>query len=789
MGARRNLVILAFALLLTIGGTTRSADAICGASEIIGHEPGCPAVGIVCTVVNTYVVDNGCTLDFGSRTLNLFGRFNIGSRTATIRAGSFTIFRDAVIDAVGNGPNQRGGMVTLEILGRFDAFDASRIDLSGNAVGGDLMIRAGGDVTIGGRIKADFLNSGATGGFIDIVSGGNVVVTSNALITAVGGIEGCGGEIDVTAGGNVDLQSDLDVGALDGGTVEVAATGRVTMEGADASGSGDAGSGGCIDVTAGLGLEIRGRVRADGVSGTFMTGGCGGLICFDAKLGDLVLTSSAIVSANGGSPDGGGGMISTRVTGNTRISGLFEARGPSGETCGGELCLDTSLDLTLDPRAGPTLDASGGGLGGGIELLVGRNLTINGALDASGRERAAFGGDVIVRAGRRGSGSATLASTVDVSTVASCSQDCGEAGIADVIACNLTVNPGSVIATGPKGGKILLRGRTAVSVGGSLIASRTVGDGTDGTVSITHRTGSPPMVTGIVLPPATTVALAACMAEGATEPDCLQPCPICGNGVIEFPETCDRGLLPPLACSGCTLFCQQETCTDNRVCTLDSCDPAIGCGNQPLFPCTEPPTATPTITGTRPTLTFTATPSATPTITSTPTTTPTATASPTVTASNTRTTTPTATVSSTPSASFTGPPSNTPTPPPSPTASPSVSPTVTASASAAATASLTHTPPASATASATSTPEATATPIDSPTASPSAEPTGTSAPSCPGDCGSNGAVTVNELIVGVNIALGNADPSACPAFDTNLDGMVSINELIAAVNAALDGCP
>jgi len=49
-------------------------------------------------------------------------------------------------------------------------------------------------------------------------------------------------------------------------------------------------------------------------------------------------------------------------------------------------------------------------------------------------------------------------------------------------------------------------------------------------------------------------------------------------------------------------------------------------------------------------------------------------------------------------------------------------------------------------------------------------------------------VTVNELIRGVNIALGNADISTCPAFDRNGDGMVSINELIAAVNAALDGC-
>ena len=60
---------------------------------------------------------------------------------------------------------------------------------------------------------------------------------------------------------------------------------------------------------------------------------------------------------------------------------------------------------------------------------------------------------------------------------------------------------------------------------------------------------------------------------------------------------------------------------------------------------------------------------------------------------------------------------------------------------------------------------------------------------CVGDCNGNGAVAINELIVGVNIALGSTPLSSCPAFDANGDGMVGINELIAAVNNALNGCP
>jgi hypothetical protein len=67
--------------------------------------------------------------------------------------------------------------------------------------------------------------------------------------------------------------------------------------------------------------------------------------------------------------------------------------------------------------------------------------------------------------------------------------------------------------------------------------------------------------------------------------------------------------------------------------------------------------------------------------------------------------------------------------------------------------------------------------------------TATAAPSCPGDCNGSHDVTINELITGVNIALGNTGVGTCPAFDRNGDGSVTIDELIRAVNAALSGCP
>ena len=59
---------------------------------------------------------------------------------------------------------------------------------------------------------------------------------------------------------------------------------------------------------------------------------------------------------------------------------------------------------------------------------------------------------------------------------------------------------------------------------------------------------------------------------------------------------------------------------------------------------------------------------------------------------------------------------------------------------------------------------------------------------CAGDCNGDGEVTVDELIIGVNIALDTASLSRCSALDTNHDGIITIDEIIAAVNTALNGC-
>ena len=61
-------------------------------------------------------------------------------------------------------------------------------------------------------------------------------------------------------------------------------------------------------------------------------------------------------------------------------------------------------------------------------------------------------------------------------------------------------------------------------------------------------------------------------------------------------------------------------------------------------------------------------------------------------------------------------------------------------------------------------------------------------PVCVGDCNADATVAINELIVGVNIALGSQAVTACEAFACQGDGTVPINCLIQGVNSALNGC-
>jgi YVTN family beta-propeller protein len=101
----------------------------------------------------------------------------------------------------------------------------------------------------------------------------------------------------------------------------------------------------------------------------------------------------------------------------------------------------------------------------------------------------------------------------------------------------------------------------------------------------------------------------------------------------------------------------------------------------------------------------------------------------------------------------------------------------------------TITPPPTPTGTETGTPTVTATATITSPLEPTVSPTPTpSAGICVGDCNEDGKVMMDDIIAGVNIALGSRPLSACPSLDANGDGAVTINELVKAVNNALHGC-
>ena len=60
---------------------------------------------------------------------------------------------------------------------------------------------------------------------------------------------------------------------------------------------------------------------------------------------------------------------------------------------------------------------------------------------------------------------------------------------------------------------------------------------------------------------------------------------------------------------------------------------------------------------------------------------------------------------------------------------------------------------------------------------------------CTGDCNADRLVTVDEILTGVNAALGELPLHRCPALDSSGDGAATVDEIQRAVTSALSGCP
>jgi hypothetical protein len=616
--------------------------AICPDASQIGVVFGCPGATQTCSLTSNVTIDDGCVLDFGSRPVFLRAIMSIGSGNVRLRAATLTILSGGFINGRGledTFPNNRGGLIFIETTGNVSLQTNPSIDVSGTASGGEIVIEAGGSVSVFGRLESANIGNVSGGGGITIRADGDIRTTASLIAT--GGLEFCGGTVDLVAEGSIDLDGTVNVSGNDGGRVDVIGSQTVAVQRIDALGIGDAGEGGCIDIEGDGDVNLVELVRADGTRGEDGFGGCGGFVCVNAAYGELSIEATAQLTANGGLFDGGGGEVELLSRGTMRINGSVQARGPQGESCGGGLCVFADADLIVGPEG--TIDFSGGDSGGDADLQAGTDMTINGTVDLRGRNTGGFGGFVVIGAGAFGTGQLRIAGTINVGG-GGCGPfiGCGVAGVIELSGCDVTVSgSANVVANAPSGGQIIFTARRQMAALGTVDATRTLESEEQGATFVTHPTGRPPAVIPL-MPPPSLFPMDECTTAGQRQ--CLTPCPACGDNVIAFPETCD----PPGCAEGCSIVCETQNCDDGLFCTIDECELTLGCRNLPVSDtCMEP---TPTPTGTPPTPTPTPTPTATPTVTATSTVTATATPSMTPTQTPTPTASHTLTPTSTPSA-------------------------------------------------------------------------------------------------------------------------------------------
>lgn len=666
------------------GAPTAFAYEACSAAQVISQEPNnnCPNSAVLpCNIRSTITLPAAaanCVFDFGTRAVAIGsassggGKLQFGSKIVSLKAGSLTIYPNGLLQGVGSGttpPTDTGGMVTVETTGTVTTLSGGglqgRIDVSGRTNGGVVTINAGDNVSVGAKIDAGQIPNAAQagGGTIRINSLKGIIVSAD--VDVAGGTQSVGGgEIDLNAGGQVQITGSLTITGADGGIANISAGTTAQVEDISGNGQSDLGSGGTVTITAARDIQVTGLLSLQGSGTIGLGGGCGGFLCVESSFGGIAFSGKVL--AEGAIPDAGGGEIDLVARGDITIgtsvpmsTATISAKGIGIDGCGGGICIETDGNINL--QSAGRIDSSGGAGGGDATLIAGRNMTLDGVVDVTGRNVGSLGGTLIIEAGDETSGDLTMTNLVDANG-GDCdpgpTYGCGEGGTADVSACNLTIaSPnGELRARGSAGGALTLTARKQMTVAGKVNASRTASTELEGSVILKSVTGSSPNVTGPVSPVASKQSLPPC--DHPNQVGCLDPCPTCGNGIVEYPETCDTAGTP-VNCDGCSTFCRLEvSCNDNLVCTTDSCDPVAGCLNLPIPGCIEP-TATPTLT---PTVTPTFTMTRTFTVTNTPTATRTVTPTPTRTSTGTVTSTPTRTASPT----VTNTPTITPTSPPCP---------------------------------------------------------------------------------------------------------------------------
>ncbi|MCC6763214.1 MAG: hypothetical protein IT293_00995, partial [Deltaproteobacteria bacterium] len=725
--AHRRLRILTILACLAVASEAGAVSRTCGADAVVNTTnvlcaSGSCTAALVRVTTAIEVTAGGCEFDLGGRAVSFEKNFQMTGLgfIRVVNAGNITVTSTGKLNARGdfvqpNGFIVQGGLVSLTGSGVVSI--DGQIDVTGDSAGtvrlvgaGNVTLESGSSVT--GRGVSSFPDLGmlyTDGGELEIISNaGNVTINGDVVLA--GANQGTGGTLDITAARTVTVNRSVDVsgGGGDGGEMAILAGDDVVINNGtiNADSSVGAGFGGMIDITSGVD-EIGGVVPGGDTlvtsasfvlrgSTTDQFAGDGGEVGVLA-LGDIRFTGAGMVIRvdAGTNFDGSGGTVSLDSgdtgyftlgpdEGDIQVTGIVSMNGGNAGGDGGTFDASAGRDLTITAA----INASGYDAGGEIYGEAGRAVVLNGLLTADALSATGDGGFMAFAAGiasdAGNAGTLSVQKNLDASggIGSSSRQSISLAACALSVASNVKMDGTAGTLNGINGGaSIDLISKRAMQLGSN--SQYLAGPG--GTNTTIHPAGANPVLAGgtVFNPPRVDSVV-------ATGP--YPNCPVCGDGIRQTGEVCDKGAAADGAC--CNAACNQLLCVTPTP-TPQRTAPPI-------------PTATRTATTTATaTVSATATPvaSATTTATRTATPTPTATTTATVTVSPTATPVPTATVSATatPVASATTTATRTATPTPTGTATATVTVSPTATPVPTATVSATATPVASATTTATRT--------------------------------------------------------------------------------------
>jgi cysteine-rich repeat protein len=502
----------------------------------------CPLNASPCNVTTDVTVSDGSALDFGTRALVVKRNkhLDVGGGTMTINAGSVEVEAGAGIQGISTSV---GGVIHINTTGgvhvAVDGTTQGHVDVSATFSAGEVHITAGGDVVIDGSLAATALDINGDGGTLEVTAGGKI--TLNGETSVASGAQGGAGSMTFTAGGPITATKPVNAagGEYDGGDIDFESTAgdivtTASLAKIDVSGGGYSGSGGSVTL-AGQNVTLVGQILGRGEGNIEEGGGAGAEVDISA---DQKVTLGDQIIVPGPGPDGDAGLVDVLAGTDAVQMAPIEAGAVGIDTCGGDVDIEADRDVTLN-----AIDVTAGSCGdGSVYASAGRTLLAGYRIDADGSATGSGGSVTLIGE------NLTLANNIHASGG-------GGGGFVNLMGCTVNFNSGYQITTLGTDGKNLFQASGQMTIRGSASAGSSN--------RLEYRTTAPQILGGTFSP----------AAQIVQNPD-LRPCQqiqaVCGDGNVDAGEECDDHNIT--ACDGCSATCRLEGCGNGVIECDEECD-------------------------------------------------------------------------------------------------------------------------------------------------------------------------------------------------------------------------